>query len=194
MKTVLVNYYTIEELKGLNPEGYENAYYKFAEAEGAFYNWANEAVDSVEKFLSLFDCTLRDFVIGSVYNDDYSYNDDYIYLWNDEEEYNECFEIDELSGEKLKSYLQLAHGETIEKFEFCPLTGYCLDITLLEPVYEFLTGKNHQDSTLKDLIDMALSRALNEVDGDYEYQTSEEAFEEKSRDEDMYYDINGNRL
>lgn len=193
MKTVTVNYYTIDELKEVNLKGYYNAfnqYEKFQLENG--YNWHYEAIQSVEKFLALFDCQLTRFVIGSVYGDDFGYCDNYIYLWNDEEECDDELEIDELEGEKLKQYLELAHGKTLEKWDYCPLTGYCLDITLLEPLHQFMTGEKYQDSTLKDLIYLALHYAIEEVEADYEYQCGYEAFEEDSRCNDYYYDINGN--
>lgn len=193
MKTVEINYYTIEELKEVSPTGYENAYKNYYNHECDYgYAWFDSAIDSVKKFLSLFDCELCEFVMGSVYRDDYRYNDNYIYLWNDEEECDDELEIDELEGEKLKQYLELAHGITLEKWDECPLTGYCLDITLLEPLHEYMTGEKYQDYTLKDLINLSMSNALNEVDADFEYQLGYDAFEENCDMNDYYFDINGN--
>lgn len=71
------------------------------------------------------------------------------------------------------------------------MTGYYLDITLLEPLHEYMTGEKYQDYTLRDLINLSMSNALNEVDADFEYQISFEAFEEDSHSNDYYY-INGN--
>lgn len=193
MKTVETNYYTIEELKEVSPIGYKHAYEEFYKFQCEFgYGWADSAIDSVKKFLALFDCELHEFVINSVYRNDYSYTDNYIYMWNDDEECDDELEINELDGEKLKQYLQLAHGKTLEEWDECPLTGYCLDITLLEPLHEYMTGEKYQDYTLKDLIDLSMSNALNGVDADFEYQISYEAFEENSYANDYYYDINGN--
>ena len=55
-----------------------------------------------------------------------------------------------------------------------------------------MTGEKYQDYTLRDLINLSMSNALNEVDADFEYQISFEAFEEDSLSNDYYYDINGN--
>ena len=193
MKTVTVNYYTIDELKEVSPKGYANAFNDYEKTQfNLGYNWVDDAISSVKKFLSLFDCELDEFVIGSVYSNDYRYTDNYIYMWNEDEQCDDALEIDELEGEKLKQYLELEHGKTLEKWDYCPLTGYCLDITLLEPLHQFMTGEKYQDSTLKDLIDLALHYAIEEVDADYEYQCGYEAFEEDSRCNDYYYDINGN--
>lgn len=193
MKTVEINYYTIEELKQVSPAGYENAYKNYYNRECEFgYAWADSAIDSVKKFLDLFDCELDDFVMGSVYRNDYRYTDNYIYLWNDEEECEDVLEIDEIEGEKLKEYLQTEHSCTLKKWDECPLTGYCLDFTLLEPLHEYMTGEKYQDYTLKDLIDLSMSNALNEVDADYEYQLGYDAFEENCDMNDYYFDINGN--
>ena len=193
MKTVEINYYTLEELKEVNPTGYDNAYRNYYEFQCEYgYAWFDSAIDSVKKFLSLFDCKLCDFVVGSVYRDDYSYTDNYIYMWNEDEQCEDALEIDEIEGEKLKEYLQAKHGDTLEKWNECDLTGYCLDITLLEPLHEYMTGEKYQDYTLRDLINLSMSNALNEVDADFEYQISFEAFEEDSHSNDYYYDINGN--
>lgn len=193
MKTVEINYFTIKELKDVNSKGYDRAYENYVNSQYEHgYNWYDEAIASVKKFLQLFDCDLCDFVMGSTYRNDYRYNDNYIYLWNDEEECEDELAIEEIQGEKLKEYLQLAHGSTLEKWNECPLTGYCLDIALLEPLHEYMTGEKYQDYTLKDLIDLCMSNALNEVDADFEYQLGYDAFEENSECNDYYYDINGN--
>ena len=195
MKTVTVNYYTIEELKEINLKGYYHAFNEYEKFQMEIgYNWWNEALASVEKFLSMFDCTLREFVLGSVYENHFAYNDNWIPIWNNEgeEEELEMLEIDEIFGEKLKRYIETEHGEILEKWDECPLTGYCLDYTLLLPIHEFLTGEKYQDYSLKQLIDHAMHMAINEVDDDYEYQCGYEAFEEDSISNDYYYDINGN--
>lgn len=193
MKTVEITYYTIEELKEVSPTGYENAYKNYYNRECEFgYAWGDSAIDSVKKFLDLFDCELDEFVMGSVYRNDYRYTDNYIYLWNDEEECEDVLEIDEIEGEKLKEYLQTEHSCTLKKWDECPLTGYCLDITLLEPLHEYMTGEKYQDYTLKDLLDLSMSNALNEVDADFEYQLGYDAFEENCDMNDYYFDINGN--
>lgn len=193
MKTVEINYYTIEELKEISPAGYDKAYQDYCDFQYSVgYAWGDWAIKSVEKFLDLFDCALIDFVIGSVYHDHFKYADNYIYIWNEEEQCEDMLEIHEIDGEKLKEYLQSEHGATLEKWDECPLTGYCLDITLLEPLHEYMTGEKYQDYTLKDLIDLAMKNAIMDVDADFEYTLSYESFEENSRCNDYYYDINGN--
>lgn len=193
MKTVEINYYTIDELKEVSPTGYDNAFNEYEKTQfNLGYNWFDEAVQSVRKFLNLFDCTLAGFVVNSVYNDDFEYYDSYIYIWNEEEQCEDMLEIHEIDGEKLREYLQSEHGTTLENWDECPLTGYCFDITLLKPLHEYMTGEKYQDYTLKDLIDLAMSNAIKEVDADFEYQCGYEAFEENSRCNDYYYDINGN--
>lgn len=193
MKTKTISLYTIEELKEVNPQGYEHAfneYEKFNHEIG--YNWWNEAIASVEKFLKMFDCDLTSFRLGSVYSNDFNYLEGYIYQWNEEEEIDEEIELDDMKGENLKNYLQSEHGEIFKNWDNCPLTGYCLDITLLEPFHEFMTGEEYQNYSLKELIDHAMQLAINEVNDDYEYQCGYEAFEENSIANDYYYDIDGN--
>lgn len=195
MKTITTttNYYTIEELKEVNPQGYENAYDNYVEHESKYgYAWYNEAIASVETFLELFECKLINMTFGSVYQDDYKYANNCLWLFNDKEEEHQYLDLYEIKGDLLKSYLQNAHGNTIENYDECQLTGYCLDYTLLEPLHDYLNGGEHQECSLQDLIEMGLSNALNEIDGNYEYQLSYEAFEENSMANDYYYDIDGN--
>lgn len=182
MKTVTVNYYTIDELQKVSPQGYKNAFnrYEKNQLENG-YNWHHESIASVEKFLGLFDCQLIEFVMGSVYANDFKYTS--IHLLDDELE---------IYGDELMQYLQSEHKEILEKWDECPLTGYCLDFTLLEPLHDFVTGEKYQDCSLKDLIDLSMSRAIEAVDADFEYQCGYEAFEEDSYMNDYHYDINGN--
>lgn len=192
-KTITTNYYTIDELKKVSPQGYQNAFEQYEEIQITYgYDYMDMAIASVENFLTLFNCDLAKFIVNSVYTDDFAYYEGYAVFWDDDEENWVGLGISELKGEQLKKYLTLAHGETLEKWDDCPLTGYCLDITLLEPLHQFVTGEKYQDYTLKDLVDIAMHYAIEEVDADYEYQCGYEAFEERSKDDDLHYDINGN--
>lgn len=198
-KTITTNYYTIDELKKVSPQGYQNAFEQYEETQITYgYDYMDMATASVEKFLALFDCVLTRFIVGSVYGDDFAYSGYYITLSDEDGEEIWAnlpvseFSSGDLKGERLKKYLTLTHGEILEKWDDCPLTGYCLDITLLEPLHQFVTGEKYQDYTLKDLVDIAMHYAIEEVDADYEYQCGYEAFEEHSKDNNLYYDINGN--
>lgn len=193
MKTKTINLYTIKELKEVSPEGYKNAYYKYCEfKEQDGYVWKSEAIKSIEEFLRLFDCTLVSITFNSVYADDFKYIDKYISVWNEEEQSYELLDIEEIKGDKLKEYLNLAHGAMVENYQECSLTGYYLDFTLLTPLYEFMNGNEYQDYSLQDLIELSLHMALEEIDADIEYSLSYEAFEDYSECNECYYDIKGN--
>lgn len=62
------------------------------------------------------------------------------------------------------------YGSDIEKFEDavavcknCLLTGVCVDFYLLEPIIEFLEGKQHQSLTFKQLIALCRSHGRKEL-------------------------------
>ena len=184
--------YTIVELKKVSSEGYENAYQNYYNCECEYgYSWSDFAFSSVKAFLKLFDCVLCEFAIGGYLNE-YSYDESFICLYNDEKKCEENLELSDIHGEILNKYLQLAHGKTLNEWDSCPLTGYCLDITLLEPFHEYMNGERYQDYTLGDLIDLSLSKALNETNEDYQRQLDYEGFEERCHANDYLFDIDGN--
>lgn len=192
MRKVMVTYYTIEELKEVNPQGYSRAFKRYQDAtiENG-YNWMDEVMESVKKFLDMFNCELVEFNLDSI-EEDFAYNDGYIAVSANGGLYTEELALDELEGEQLKSYLQSEHGEAIKNWENFQLAGYYLDNILLKPFADFMLGGKFEGYNLKELIDLALCEALKEVNRDYTHQLSGSAFEEEATRNEYYFDINGN--
>lgn len=189
MLTKTINLYTIQELEKINPDGYAHAYQQYCNSVSE-YAWYDEVIRSIEKFLDLFDCKLEDFCLNS-YRNDFDYSEKSYYRpWNDDEETE--LEMDELAGSRLKNYLLATCKNEIDKWDDCPLGEIWIDIELLEPFHQFVTGEKYQDYTLQDLINTSLQQALDNVNDDYDSQFTEERFVENSDENDYYYDIDGN--
>ena len=196
MKNVIIEktYYTIDELKEINIDGYNTAYYDYVSLQDE-YDYNYDSLQTINKFLKLFDCTLVHMNYNSCYIDDFKFtSNSFIWLYNEEIDDDELLDLDEIDGKKIKDYIEIEGLYNIIKdYDGCKLTGYYLDYVVLEPLYEYLFEEKHQDNTLYDLIHEGLSKALKVIDDDYEYQLSEEAFEEYCWGENLMFDIDGNR-
>ena len=196
MKNVIIEktYYTIDELKEININGYNTAYDDYVSLQDE-YNYNYDSLQTINNFLSLFDCTLVYMIYNSCYIDDFRFtSNSYTWLYNEEIDDDELLDLDEIDGKKIKNYIEIKGLYNIIKdYQDCNLTGYCLDCVVLEPLYEYLFEEKHQDNTLYDLIHEGLSRTLKVINDDYDYQCSEEAFEEYCWDENLMFDIDGNK-
>ena len=196
MKNVIIEktYYTIDELKEINIDGYNTAYYDYVSLQEQYWD-EYDAIQTIKKFLDLFDCDLEYMIYNSVYTDDFKFKSNpFTWLYNEEADEDELLDLDEIDGGKIKDYIEIKGLYNIIKdYQECNLTGHCLDCVVLEPLYEYLFEEKYQDNTLYDLIYEGLSRALKVIDDDYEYQCSEEAFEEYCWGENLMFDIDGNK-
>lgn len=75
-------------------------------------------------------------------------------------------------------------------FESCPLTGYCVDDDLLQPLRDFLT-RPKQSVTLYTLIQDCLTAWMQACNNDYEYWQSEEAIKDDIDANDYEFYDNG---
>ncbi len=195
MKNVTKTYYNAYELKEINESGYWKAYDNYVTQNDGDYPYWNESKVAIERFLDLFNCKLIHLTMNSCYIDDFKFiSNDYTWLYNEETEEEDLLDIDEIEGKQIKEYLTINNLlEIIEKYDECPLTGYYLDIDLLSPIVEYVKDENYnRNITLYDLIHEGLSKALNIIDGDFEYMLSEEAFIDFCECNDLYFDIDGN--
>ena len=187
MKTVIVNYYTIKELKEINAKGFKKAYNKYLETYEFLSN--HEVTNSIEKFLGLFDCSWESWDCECGY---VGYSEEQIWIYDENKDEEICYSLDEIKGKTLNNYLLECHHEEMSGWDNCPLTGIIYDIELLEPFRKFLTGEDYQDYSLKDLIDKGCEDLMKMVDREIENQRSEEYFIEECECNDLYFDINGN--
>ncbi len=144
----------------------------------AGYHWYDEWINSLKKFCDVTGINLINYNFqrgGITYN---------YYLNN--------IDLTDLKGLRLRAWLinnwlpKFEKGKFIIKFIganlksyhskcqteiSCPLTGYCGDMSLIEPILEFINKPN--DSNLEDVINECMSRFQKEFCADMEYQDSD---------------------
>ncbi len=166
------------------------------------YPWADETRQSLEAFAKLFPITLKDWSYGG--------RGEGVYFSIDDEN------IEGLKGLRLHRWLMNNIHPRIFKGKYystvgkhvdgkytytnrhsncqlessCPLTGYCMDEVLLDPVHAFLK-KPALDVTLKDLLEDCFHAWVKEASNDADYQNSDEAIDESIHANDYEFDENG---
>lgn len=193
MRTETINIYKFDEL---SDEAKEKAIEQYKERHNS-YAWSDEWIDSLRAFAKAIDIRLRNWQISP-----YSYSS---IDW----EFNCSFEFDEddykaMDKWRLRTWLinnylpEFAkgkyysknigglkyvsrHSKTQIEYNPCPLTGYCGDCSLIEPILEFI--KSPKDNyTLKDVVDDCMHSFIKEFNADMEYQDSDEyAIQEMTR-------------
>ena len=201
MKTVVIEktYYTIDELKEVNIKGYNTAHEDFIYMNQDCYHWEYEAIESIEKFLDLFNCTLDEFRYGGTPYDTFSFTCKGIWTYDEEENDILVSDLEEIKGENIKTYIDemsFTHKDNIKRiinnYNEWLLTGYHLDEVLLKPLYDFLNNEQYKEYSLYDILYECLSDALECINEDYEYQLSEESFKEYCYSNNLLFDIDGN--
>ena len=71
----------------------------------------------------------------------------------------------------------------------CPLTGYYIDNSLLDPIWKFMDKPDNR--TFKDLLEDCFNEWVKDCDQDYEYSTSMEFFIEECGSQNWSFDENG---
>lgn len=74
----------------------------------------------------------------------------------------------------------------------CPLTGYYIDNSLLDPMWKFM--EKPDSSTFHDLIEECLGSWVKDCESDYEHSASEESFIEDCAANDWMFDKQGRIL
>lgn len=71
----------------------------------------------------------------------------------------------------------------------CPLTGYCIDNSLLDEIWKFMDKPDNR--TFEELLDDCFDMWVKDCEQDYEYSTSMEFFIEECGSQDWSFDENG---
>ena len=193
MKTVTIELFDVMELKEKYPDGYQFAYRQFQEKESSKeYDWTDEVTKTMKRFLAMFDC---DWVSWSVYDYvRYDYRMPQVSFENDGDEMV-CLDFNNITGEWLSRYFEEHISKddlkAIRNYESCPLTGVCFDYEPLHVICEYLEEGKYQDYSLEELIDLGLSKLVDEVESDIEYHESEEGFIEHCREFDCHFTKEG---
>lgn len=193
MREIIIKLYKIDEL----PEkGKKIAlqYFRDGNAENG-YQWDTENEKSLYSFLDLFESRIVKHYIVKHSNSNLGSLSGlalHKYLWNKFEDkifHQKQYWI--CDGHRNAVGLNAKMRESkIFKASSCPLTGYCMDNELLEPIIEFM-HKPDKHTTFNDLLTRCLSKYLAAVEKDREFQDSEEQIIEVANSNNYEFTADG---
>lgn len=190
MRTIEVKLYGIDELTDTAKNNAHSNYLNSVD-----YAWSEENRDTLNKFVDIFPVELR------------GRDNDSIYMLCDDE-------IAELKGVRLLKYLVNNYWNDLFKPKFiyntkkgisgdtksryskcqfdncCTLTGYCMDMEILDPVYKFLKTPD-KNTTFEMLMQECLNAWEMACRKDEEYQCSLEYFIETAQANEWEFTENG---
>lgn len=153
-----------------------------------FFLWVRENADTLKAFERVFPVKVRDYEYGD--------RNDINFTISPNSDYGE--EIKAFSGPRLMRYLYNNYWLDITSpkiyyhpaspgkkrasritrtLENCPLTGYCMDNDILDPIFKFLASPS-ESVTFEDLLGDCLHSWLYACRDDYEYWSSEKGIRE----------------
>ena len=212
MKSINVDVFTFDELSDeVKAKMVEDNRYEF-QADAMYMDWKDMWSPTIEKFEKLFNV---DIGIDSRYGWRYrvTFNEEYFFDNGEVSDFPDCngqysIRMDELSGEKLRNYIDTIFSECMKSKTFfgknygkrrisrifkewdnCPLTGCCSDISILEPIAEYLNhkqgdygwkkadgiiNKSWKYYTFKDLMEACADSIIKAIEGSEDYYESDE--------------------
>jgi hypothetical protein len=190
-RTINIEIYKINELSEKAKEKALNDYYDTTD-----YAWAKENEDTMKKFCEVFPVSLNTW--------EYDTCNGYYRFEFDPLDYE--YEIREFSGIRLYKYLvnnyyddlfpfkrlwhpKKGYSKVFRNYEGCPFTGYYLDNTILEPIYEFL--KKPDSTSFYELMDRCFQAWIDGCVKDCEDYYTMERFIETSEANDWEYTADG---
>lgn len=192
MRTETISIYGFDELsdsaKQTAIENWRNSRYE--------YDWSGEWSDSINAFAEAMNITIRDWEVNPYGYSNVSWDLQIPWEWN----YADGNPDEDMRGLRLRTWLinnalpELAKGKYYSKdishnpyryvhryskiqFEYnnCPLTGYCGDCPLIDPILEFIeSGWRNESTTLLDVFQDCFDRWIKEFISDMEWQDSDE--------------------
>jgi hypothetical protein len=217
MKTIQINTYKFSEL---SEEAKQNAIEEYR-SNNTEYFWACENRQSLEKFADIFPITVKDWSYGGrgegVY---FKFNTDdnieelsgqrlALYLWNNykndiySKKYHYVKSHNKINHKRVKSELikkgsnaGLYHNSYysaifIETYN-CPLTGYCIDNSLLDEIWKFIDKPDSRN--FRDLLEDCFNEWVKDCNADVDYQNSDECITETIEANDYDFDEEGNLI
>lgn len=162
--------YRIEEL----PEKIqERAWMVWMESQE--YPWDYDNRQSLKAFSEMFGVSVRD----------WSYGGGRTHISYDIPDWD----LYQMRGIRLWKYLTNHYAPVIE--QACPLTGYCMDEALLDPIRQFLKQPDTY-TTMEDLVHEALWSWVYDCDRDFEWYYSYERFLEEADELGLLFTEDGN--
>ena len=212
MKSINVDVFTFDELSDeVKAKLVEENRYEF-QGDAVYMDWKDMWAPTIKKFEELFNVDLG---IDSRYGWRYrvTFNEEYFFDNGEVSDFPDCngqysIRMDELSGEKLRNYIDTQFSSCMKRKTFfgknygkrrisrifkewdnCPLTGCCSDISILEPIAEYLNhkqgdygwkkadgtiNKSWKYYTFEDLMEACADSIIKEIEGSEDYYESDE--------------------
>lgn len=182
--------YQVYPVVELTEQAQSNAHYKWL--EDFDYGWSSDNRSTLELFEKLFSINVHNWQYDSC-----SYNYSFLTSLSGE--------VEELCGQRLATYIDNNYSYKLFSAKIywskgyckkrksrifidnsCTLTGYYMDDTILQPIYNFLQKPN-PSTTFLNLIDECLTEFFKGCRDDRKYQESQENFIETSTANDWEY-------
>ena len=212
MKSINVDVFTFDELSDeVKAKLVEENRYKF-QGDAIYMDWKDMWEPTIKKFEELFNVDLG---IYDRYRWRYNvtFNEEYFFDNGEVSDFPDCngqysIRMDELSGEKLRNYIDTLFSSCMESKTFfgknfgkrrrsrifkewnnCPLTGYISDISILEPIAEYLNhkqgdygwrkedgtiNKSWKHYTFQDIMEACGASIIKEIESSSDYYLSDE--------------------
>jgi len=186
MRTVTKTF-DVFKFQELSDEAKEKALNDYVNSGDAF-PFAQEYIDTLKKALPFYGFSLDDYSVdaSSAARSHVSISYASSNGWHDEE--------DTLRYVRLWKFLKASYGEyyaTHRKKYLpvlagdCPFTGICYDENFLDPIRSFM--ERPTDITFKELMEDCVNSLLFAMQEDYEYQVSEDGFNEHCEGNDYEF-------
>lgn len=218
MKTIEVKVFSISEL---SDKAKQRAFDDYRN-KGYEYSWAGENRKTLEKFAELFNLEITNWNYGDRGSGvSFYFNNDVEelsglrllrYIWNNygsdlfKPKYRNMGKLNltekRISHNRVKSReittgpnkgkFSNSYNSAIFKDNCCVLTGYCMDDSILNPVYEFL--KKPTEITFKDLMEDCFNSWVEDCEKDLYYRNSDEFIEEQMEGNDYQFLEDGTRF
>ena len=185
IKTLTYEVYTVDEL---SPDALERAHMDYL-SDGDYYYWADESISTLREFEDIFPVRVRDYDCG--YNN--YVNFEMYYCFEDE--------VYDFTGTRLAKWLWNNYRDRLYKGKYystpgkyvddkytyksrhskiildncCPLTGYCADDAILEPIYKFMASPDNYQ-TPEDIMNDCLQSWVYACRDDVDASESLESF------------------
>lgn len=212
MKSINVDVFTFDELSDeVKAKLVEENRYEFQE-DAIYMDWKDMWRPTIEKFQEIFNVSIK-FSDRYGWRSNVHFNEEYYFDNGEVSIFPDCngqysIRMDELSGEKLRNYIDTQFSSCMKRKTFfgknygkrrisrifkewdnCPLTGCCSDISILEPIAEYLNhkqgdygwrkadgtiNKSWEYYTFQDLMEACADSIIKAIDGSEDHYASDE--------------------
>ena len=201
MREVITPIYEVSEL---SPQAFNRAFNQWLECDP--YDRGRDNESTLDRFSELFNVRVTSWSYGgnnrhvrfSTYGlDEYDYSDvsgERLRRWvinNYHSRVHEGKYYSKLVYSGDKPTYKKRYSKVIQSRD-CILTGYYLDMAILQPIYDFMDYKRNFE-TYDELIKACLEAWLDACEADYEDMTSERAFREEAEANDYEFYEDGTR-